>query len=72
VKITMTKETGKILSAMHGIKISGKPNFASAVQIAEVCNLLSKTFMLTVTASSQASAEQTAEATNNRLCRITH
>jgi len=36
VKITMTKDMGKILSAMHSVKISGKPNLMSALQIAQV------------------------------------
>jgi hypothetical protein len=37
VKITMTKDFGKILAAMHNTKISGSPNFISAIQIAQVC-----------------------------------
>jgi 26S proteasome regulatory subunit N10 len=36
VKVTMTKDLGKILTAMHSIKISGSPNFMSAIQIAQV------------------------------------
>ena len=36
VKVTMTKDLGKILTAMHSIKISGSPNFMSALQIAQV------------------------------------
>jgi len=36
VKITMTRDQGKILNAMHAIKISGSPNFTSAIQIAGV------------------------------------
>jgi hypothetical protein len=36
VKITMTKDFGKVLAAVHNIKISGSPNFMSAIQIAQV------------------------------------
>jgi hypothetical protein len=34
--VTSTKELGKILAAMHSVKISGSPNFVSAIQIAQV------------------------------------
>ena len=41
VKTTMTKDMGKILQAMHGIKISGSPNLMTALQIAQVyCPLI--------------------------------
>jgi hypothetical protein len=35
----MTKDFGKVLAAVHNTKISGSPNFMSAIQIAQVCAL---------------------------------
>jgi 26S proteasome regulatory subunit N10 len=56
VKVTMTKDLGKILTAMHSIKISGSPNFMSAIQIAQVSPLYVRLLTKCV-ASSQTSTE---------------